>query len=137
MLLYKYVTFFVLLLVAGLLVHTCLRPTDKKESDSDPVSLSAKKTAILDTLPNFPTASENARLALIVSCGRCHQSTLESHKPGAVAIFDLDEGEQWHSKLTLERLPGMERRAKGNASLSEEEKDQIVQFITLKRAQLQ
>ncbi|MCK5441066.1 MAG: hypothetical protein KAJ23_04155 [Maribacter sp.] len=60
----------------------------------------------------FSKASEGTRVALIQACGRYHQSTLASHKPKAVAIFDLDCREQWHDKLIEENLEGLARRAK-------------------------
>jgi hypothetical protein len=36
-------------------------------------------------------------------CGSCHQSSLETAKPGAIAVFDLD-AEDWASRMNADRL---------------------------------
>ncbi len=92
---------------------------------------------LTEATPTFSQASEGTRLALIQPCGRCHQSTLASHKPKAIAIFDLDGREQWHDQLSEENLEGLGRRAKNNDGVSEEEFALIEAFISQKRSQLQ
>jgi hypothetical protein len=147
-----YFIFSVLVAFTLLMPNTCLKQAEKppvedpetpvvehtgkpllEDSDQPPVEIS---DSILIPAPPFSSLSENARIALVLPCGRCHQSTLESHKPGAVAIFDLDAGELWHSDLNEERLNGLGRRAAGNSSLSEEERGQIAEFVAMKRDRL-
>lgn len=141
------VIFFILrgILVAALLMPaTCLQRSDKSEmkpgsspqaEEERPFGEEVKPAP--DSTASFSAVSESARKALVVSCGRCHQSTLDSHKPGAIAVFDLDLGKQWHATLNAEQLTGMDRRAKGNTSLNEEQRRMISAFVALKQAQLQ
>jgi len=126
--------FFGIMVTAFLMLFTCLHRPDKSQTEQATTPLTDPAA---DTTPSFSAVSENTRIALIEPCGRCHQSTLASHKPGAVAIFDLDAGEQWHSNLNEDRLKGLDRRTKGSSSLSEEERAQIAEFVALKGAQLQ
>lgn len=126
--------FFGIVVSAFLILFTCLHHPDKSQADQATTPLTDPSA---DTTASFSVVSENTRIALIEPCGRCHQSTLASHKPGAVAIFDLDAGEQWHSNLNKERLNGLDRRTKDNSSLSGEERQQIAEFVALKGAQLQ
>jgi hypothetical protein len=129
----KYYIFFGIMISAFLMLFTCLHRPGKSQTEQTTMSLT---NPVADTTASFSAVSENTRVALIEPCGRCHQSSLASHKPGAVAIFDLDAGEQWHSNLNKERLNGLDRRAMGNSSLSEEERKQIAEFVALKGAQL-
>jgi mono/diheme cytochrome c family protein len=51
-------------------------------------------------------------------CGTCHQSTLSTAKPAALAIYDLDAPD-WSAPLTTARLQGgftrrLERQLKGD-----------------------
>lgn len=133
----KHFMAFGIIVAAFLTLFTCLHGTDKPQKAQATPPLAVKLPTAPDTATSFEAVSENARIALLKPCGRCHQSTLDSHKPGAVAIFDLDAGEQWHAKLNEERLNGLDRRAKGNSSLSEEERSQISEFVALKRVSMQ
>lgn len=133
----KYFAFFGCLVAAFLLLFTCLHRTDKPQTEQATLSPTANLIPASDTTVSFAAVSENSRIALLNACGRCHQSTLASHKPGAIAIFDLDSGEQWHSRLNEERLNGLDRRTKGSSSLNEEERAQIAEFVAMKRALLQ
>lgn len=136
MLTIKHLIFWGLLATLLQLPHGCWqhlsKPQEKVSAMPDEESQTADEPS-----PLFSLLSEQARVALIVPCGRCHQSTLDSHKPGAVAIFDLDAGDAWHTNLDEDKLSGLARRAKGNSSLSEEERGQIASFVDQKRAQLQ
>jgi hypothetical protein len=60
-------------------------------------------------------------------CGTCHQASLPTAKPGALAIFDLD-AEDWSSTLTTERLTGgFSRRL--NARLDAAGRQQLRAFV--------
>jgi hypothetical protein len=126
-----------------LMPNTCVQRTARAPAEQTPHSPAAdanpvaeKIIPVTDSLVSFSAVSESARSALIISCGRCHQSTLDSHKPGAIAIFDLDQGAQWHAGLNREQLSGLDRRAKGNTSLNEEQRNLIAEFVALKRTHL-
>ena len=133
----KHFMAFGIIVAAFLTLFTCLHGADEPQKEQATSPLAVKLPTAADTATSFEVVSENTRIALLKPCGRCHQSTLDSYKPGAVAIFDLDAGEQWHSKLNGEQLNGLDRRAKGNSSLSEEERTQIAEFVALKRGSMQ
>lgn len=60
-------------------------------------------------------------------CGTCHQSTLPTARPAALAIYDLDR-DDWASMLTEPRLRnGFPRRL--NARLDEGGRQQLRRFI--------
>ncbi len=84
----------------------------------------------------FEENSKITRGVLITHCGSCHQSTLESHKAGAIKIFDLDQGSNWHQTLEEEHLLGITNRTKNKNSISEIQKEAIHTFIALKEIQL-
>lgn len=125
--------------LAGLvsLMFTCIERHNKPSVEQSSLPVIEKPKPTSETFSAFSEASEGTRVALIQACGRCHQSTLASHKPKAVAIFDLDCREQWHDKLTEENLEGLARRAKKNNAISEEEFVLIEAFLSQKRKQLQ
>ncbi len=133
----KYFVFYGCLVSAFLLLFTCLHHTDNPQTEQATLAPAVNLIPASDTTTSFAKVSENTRIALLLPCGRCHQSTLASHKPGAIAIFDLDTGELWHSQLNEERLNGLDRRTKGSSSLSEKERAQIAEFVAIKRTQLQ
>jgi hypothetical protein len=122
------------LLVVLQLPHGCWQNRQKTHLE-EVIKTPSKKAN--DTTPPFTVISEQARLALILPCGRCHQSTLDTHKPGAVAVFDLDAGDLWHTNLDEGKLNGLDSRTKNKAGISEEERVQIAEFVALKRTQLQ
>ena len=64
-------------------------------------------------------------------CGVCHQSTLPTAKPGALAIFDLDAPD-WTATLKAEHLPGFLRRL--NARLGDSDQRTLRAFIASERA---
>lgn len=133
----KYLIVFGIIVSAFLMLFTCLHPTDKPQTEQATLSPTANLIPASDTTTTFAEVSENTRRTLLLPCGRCHQSTLATHKPGAIAIFDLDAGEQWHSRLNEERLSGLDRRTRGSSSLSDEERAQIAEFVALKRVSMQ
>jgi hypothetical protein len=60
-------------------------------------------------------------------CGSCHQSSRPSHKPAAIAIYDLDR-DDWHAALTVPRLQsGFPRRL--NRVLDEAGRRDLQAFI--------
>lgn len=119
------------------LAFTCGERHNKPTTEQSGMPVLEDVESLAETTVTFSEASEGTRLALIQPCGRCHQSTLASHKPKAIAIFDLDGKEQWHDQLTEENLEGLGRRAKNNSAISEDEFALIEAFISQKRAQLQ
>ncbi len=125
--------------LAGLvsLMFTCIERHNKPTVEPSSLPVIEKPKPTPETLSAFSEASEGTRVALIQACGRCHQSTLASHKPRAVAIFDLDRREQWHDKLTEKNLEGLARRAKKNSAISEEKFALIEVFLSQKSKLLQ
>lgn len=92
---------------------------------------------IVPSVSKFSEASETTRVALTRACGRCHQSTLPTHKPRAIAIYDLDKGENWHGTLKEENLSGILRRAENHNDITKKEVEVIKMFLDLKRVKLQ
>ena len=84
----------------------------------------------------FNTHSETTRKVLITFCGSCHQSSLETHKPAAIAIFDLDKGEDWHKTLVKHHIKGIENRIQNKNPITEEQQKAIIAFLELKESQL-
>lgn len=119
------------------LVFTCTERHNNPPVKQYTSPTTEKLESLTETTLSFSETSEGTRLVLIESCGRCHQSTLASHKLKAIAIFDLDRKEQWHDKLAEENLEGLARRAKNNNAISEEEFALIEAFISHKYTQLQ
>lgn len=95
-----------------------------------------RSTAGHESTSSFEEVSEHSRIALIEPCGRCHQSSLDTHKKGAIAIFDLDQNENWHSNLKKTHLEGLLGRADGNSAISKDQLQHIEQFIRLKEKML-
>lgn len=95
------------------------------------------ENALAKNSSDISKSSEGTRVALIEPCGRCHQSTLDTHKAGAIAIFDLDQGEQWHLTLKEENLEGLLGRTESNSAISEEEYAIIEEFVSQKRSAFQ
>jgi hypothetical protein len=87
--------------------------------------------------PTFAQSSEATRLALVEHCGKCHQSTLSSHKPGAIAVFDLDAMAAWHDKLVDGNLGGIDKRTKNKPAVTDNQRTAILEFLALKQEQLQ
>lgn len=83
--------------------------------------------------PTFLAASENARLVLISHCGSCHQSSLDSHKSGAIAFFDLDMGPDWHVNLKMDNINSLEQRVRSNTSITAQDKEALLHFVELKK----
>ncbi len=69
-----------------------------------------------------------ARDALVAPCGRCHQSSLPTADPKALAIFDLDQPE-WSATMSREQLEALGGRARRSSSMAPAEKDAIERFL--------
>ena len=119
-----------------LLVITCERHK-KLKAGHTPVPVMRNSATSTESTTTFAECSEATRLVLIEHCGKCHQSTLPSHKRGAVAIFDLDAMDQWHVNLNEKNLEGVDNRTKNKNTITDEEHAAIQEFLTLKREQLQ
>ena len=72
--------------------------------------------------------SEQARDALVPTCGTCHRSDLPTAKPGALAIFDLTK-DVWWATLTEEHDAGLLRRVKGSSAIPDEDKHAVEAFL--------
>lgn len=118
------------------LAVTCERHK-KLNVEHTPVPVAKVSKPSADSTSIFAERSEGTRLVLVEHCGKCHQSTLDSHKPGAIAIFDLDAMEQWHDKLTEKNLEGLDGRTKNKSGVTDGERAIIQEFLALKKAQLQ
>jgi mono/diheme cytochrome c family protein len=66
------------------------------------------KMLILSTF----TATMLARDLAKPHCGSCHQSKLDTAKPAALAVFDLD-AEEWTAPMSRERLHAFLKRLFG------------------------
>ena len=70
---------------------------------------------------------ERIRVEAKTYCGSCHQSSLPTAKPAALAIYDLDR-DDWATMLTPARLQnGFPRRL--NARLDAQGREQLRRFI--------
>ena len=112
------------------------------QSDSDAITKNEVKVTLEETPSNtsarmtFEEASEVTRNTLIPHCGSCHQSTLTTHKPGAIAVFDLDLGPQWHQDLSEENLPGIDDRTKNKSTITDSQREALATFLELKESLL-
>jgi len=69
-----------------------------------------------------------ARDVLVLHCGRCHRSDLDTAIPGALAVFDLTQ-ERWDATLTSEQREGLLRRLRGIADLDPADLDSVERFV--------
>ncbi|NAS13283.1 hypothetical protein [Poritiphilus flavus] len=130
------IAFAVILGGFALLAHTCKQQDGKSLVHQWEESETAIPENTAEAEKLFEEASEQTRVALIEPCGRCHQSTLKTHKAAAIAFFDLDQGENWHMDLDEDNLEGLAGRANSNKAISDTERENISLFITLKKAKL-
>ncbi|GAA4271553.1 hypothetical protein U6A24_13280 [Aquimarina gracilis] len=122
------------------LVAFSLRTCTKDTGTSEIVDITSKTDSKIDNSTadtgSFEECSEITRGVLITHCGSCHQSSLESHKTGAIKVFDLDKKVDWHTSLALENLEGITSRTKNKSSISDLQKEAIATFLELKALQL-
>ena len=118
------------------LLHRCIR--DMNTADTEPVlvTIPSKTSTFKINKDAFEECSEITRKVLITFCGSCHQSSLETHKPAAIAIFDLDKGKNWHATLIHDHIEGIENRIENKSPSTQEELDAIEVFLELKASQL-
>ncbi|MBT8287645.1 MAG: hypothetical protein HKN00_10165 [Flavobacteriaceae bacterium] len=126
--------FSILLMV--FLAHTCV--VDNEINGIEQVKSEGKPTEKmpLKDKNEFEKNSEITRNVLITHCGRCHQSSLETHKKDAIAVFDLDQNADWHQTLAEHNLEGITNRIQDKNSITEEQKLAITAFLENKSAQL-
>ncbi len=72
--------------------------------------------------------SRAARDALVAPCGRCHQSTLPTADPKALAVFDLDQP-AWSATMSRDQIESLGGRARGSTRLGPDEKDAVERFV--------
>lgn len=123
------------LVLFAFLPHNCGHDKSvlKKEAAMTPVEPINRISSSNES--SFEECSEITRKALITHCGSCHQSSLPTHKPGAIAIFDLDKGENWHTSLDEENLEGISKRLLSKSSITEEQKKAVSLFLEIKEKQ--
>jgi hypothetical protein len=68
---------------------------------------------------DFPQLREQARLVLEAHCGECHLQGYDSTRPGALAIFDLDEPD-WSSRMSERQLRSVVVRIKNDLDMNEQ-----------------
>ena len=82
------------------------------------------------TVPTPPAdaASDQARDALVPSCGSCHRSDLPTAKPGALAVFDLTK-DPWWATIQDEQYDALLRRVAGSSGISDDDKRAVETFV--------
>jgi len=118
------------------IVHNCKLNTPVVTAEDTIIQVESIATITPPDDNAFGESSEITRLILITHCGKCHQSSLETHKAGAIAIFDLDKNTHWHDALSEHHLPGITQRTQNKNSITEEQKEAIALFLELKEKQL-
>ncbi|MBQ4819308.1 hypothetical protein [Aquimarina sp. MMG016] len=129
----------ILLLFFALVVlstRTCVQDTSTSEVEDIIIPIEMKTNQLTSDEPSFEKCSAITRGVLITHCGSCHQSSLESHKIGAIQIFDLDMGANWHTSLSEEHLQGIAGRIKNKSAVTQKQKEAIDVFLQLKESQL-
>ncbi len=118
------------------IMHNCVQNTSvaKMEDVETPVEP-------ISTMPPsdenaFEECSEITHQVLITHCGSCHQSSLKTHKAGAIAIFDLDKNADWHEALSEHDLQGIAQRTQNKSAITDEQNEAIAVFLKLKATQL-
>ena len=124
------------LVFLGLFARSCARNTPAATMEDIPPSTELQ-TATTDPDDNpFEKCSDMTRTVLVTHCGSCHQSTLKTHKLGAISVFDLDKGADWHTSLVAENLEGISNRLLNKSSVTEEQKEAITRFLEIKEKRL-
>ncbi|WP_299217336.1 hypothetical protein [uncultured Aquimarina sp.] len=132
---YNNILIYVFALVA-LSVHNCVQDTNSSYVKKDITSSEEKPRPVNADKSTFEENSKITRAVLITHCGSCHQSSLDSHKPEAIKIFDLDMATNWHILLSMENLSGIASRTKNKSVITEQQKEAIDIFLKLKELQL-
>ncbi len=124
--------------------RTCVQDTSTSSLEEEKITTTietkadkANTEAFTPIKSSFEECSKITRGVLITHCGSCHQSSLNSHKAGAIKFFDLDMGTHWHTSLSQENLPGIARRTQNKSTITKHQKEAIATFLKLKDLQLQ
>ncbi len=117
-------------------MRTCVKDANTSEVKDIVAPLEVKPDSLASNKNSFDECSEITRGVLITFCGSCHQSSLDSHKAGAIEIFDLDMKANWHAYLSEENLQGIDRRTQNKSTITKQQKEAIATFLNLKEAQL-
>lgn len=83
------------------------------------------------SIPEDKKTAENRAATLRIlkaNCGKCHQSSRPTAKPGALAIFDLDQ-KPWHRSVSDEHLEKISRSIGKRKGLSEADRAAVRNFI--------
>jgi len=118
------------------LVHNCVQNNNAPKLVNIEPSSESTLADSTSSPKSFKACSEITHSVLITHCGSCHQSSLKTHKAGAIAIFDLDQGANWHMALSEENLQGIANRTENKSTISEQQKEAIAVFLELKELQL-
>ncbi len=127
-------------MIVAITLRTCIQDQSTSEIKETVISIEANpeefsKLAI-SANTSFEECSKITRGVLITFCGSCHQSSLDSHKAGAIKVFDLEMKTNWHVSLSIENLEGIARRTK-NKNTTEQQKKAIATFLELKESQFE
>lgn len=119
-----------------LVVHNCFLNTSATKREAVLTPVEPAPTITVSDKNVFKENSEITRNVLITHCGRCHQSSLETHKKAAIAVFDLDMDADWHLSLLEHNLEGIANRTRNSDKISDDQKSAIAIFLENKAAQL-
>lgn len=120
------------LTLSVILVHGCLHETSHTNVENTMIPVETSTSLPVSNEKSFEMCSKITREVLITHCGSCHQSSLTTHKSGAIAIFDLDKGANWHNALSEEHLESISNRTENKTSITKMQKEAIASFIKLK-----
>lgn len=83
-----------------------------------------------ENVENSRTAdkAEKTLTVLKENCGKCHQSTLPTAKPKALAIFDLDK-KLWHESVSEKHLESISERIGKKSEISSSDRTTVQEFL--------
>ncbi len=116
--------------------HTCVKETDSSYVEKIETTSAINTRPVNADKKTFEKNSKITRAVLITHCGSCHQSSLDSHQPEAIKIFDLDLAANWHISLSKENLSGIANRTQNKSAITTAQKEAITTFLQLKEQQL-
>lgn len=104
--------------VSGRLTNTRAYEEDSFVADAPP-----------DIKINSQTNNAETTIKVLAdNCGKCHQSTLPTANPKALAIFDLDK-KPWYTSVTDNHLEGISRRIGTKSGISDSDRAAVLDFI--------
>ncbi|MEZ5429078.1 MAG: hypothetical protein R2747_22720 [Pyrinomonadaceae bacterium] len=95
------------------------------------LDLPTPKESFLFPLAPREIKTDNAEITIKVlkeHCGQCHQSSLPTANPKALAIFDLDKT-PWYGSVSDQRLESISRRIGKKSGISDSDRSATLEFI--------